>query len=299
VPQPLLQEVATMLRRTLGEAIEVRIDWAASVPDVLADSSGLETALINLALNARDAMPRGGRLEMAAHVVALEGNNFWKLPEAPYVVISVTDTGSGMPPEVMARAPEPFFTTKAPGKGSGLGLSMVYGFALQSGGAIDMASQPGFGTRVEIMLPVATPSGTTPPLERKAAPRREVRGSATILVVEDESDVRAVAARFLTAIGYRVIAADGPQEALQRLRSDTAIDLLFSDVVLGSATDGVELAREARQIRPDLPVLLTSGYPGAGRRRRVDSQTPEFAMLRKPYRREQLVSALEDLLGNA
>jgi len=297
VPQPLMEELGSMLRRTLGESIVVQIDCAAGISDLYADPNELDTALVNLALNARDAMPRGGRLSISVREINLDNINQWKLPAGRYVAVAVADTGTGMPPDVQAHAFEPFFTTKESSKGSGLGLSMVYGFAIQSGGAITIDSRLGYGTRMELVLPAAAPgakmANDPQPDETRHADARE-----TILVVEDETDVRTVATRFLSAVGYSVVAAASAREALDLLTAKPDVDLLFSDVVLGSGMDGNELAREARRIRPDLPILLASGYQGSGGTRHEES-AETFELLRKPYRREQLTAAIRRLLDKA
>lgn len=299
VPQPLLEELGHMLRRTLGEAVAVEVDCAATVPDVYADPNELDTALVNLALNARDAMPRGGRLAIDARelVLATAGNE-WKLPAGRYVALEVGDSGTGMPPEVQAHALEPFFTTKVSGKGSGLGLSMVYGFVTQSGGAMNIDSRLGYGTHVTLVLPVADMPADKAE-DSHAACDAPVPRHATILVVEDEAGVRTVATRFLRAIGYDVIAVDSARAALDTLRAQPGVDLLFSDVVLGSGMNGLELAREARRTRPDLAVLLTSGYPGTEDPQASANRLDDFELLRKPYRREQLVSAIQRVLEGA
>ena len=299
VPQPLMEELGSMLRRTLGETILVQIDCAADVPDIYADPNELDTALVNLALNARDAMPRGGRLGISAREITFDNaDNQWKLPPGRYVAVAVSDTGTGMPPEVQAHAFEPFFTTKGSGKGSGLGLSMVYGFATQSGGSVTIDSRLGYGTRVELVLPAANSAPETA-TDARAVPDAPTKGRETILVVEDETDVRTVAARFLGAVGYHVIAAASAREAMDLLIANPGVDLLFSDVVLGSGMDGIELAREARRIRPELPILLASGYRGAGDGRHTEKSTETFELLRKPYRREQLVGAIRRAFDSA
>ena len=297
VPQPLMEELGSMLRRTLGESIVVQIDCTADVPDLYADPNELDTALVNLALNARDAMPRGGRLGISVREINLDDANQWKLPAGRYVAIAVSDTGTGMPPDVQAHAFEPFFTTKESSKGSGLGLSMVYGFATQSGGAITIDSRLGYGTRMELVLPAAA-SGTKAVNDAQADDTKHADAGETILVVEDETDVRTVAIRFLSAVGYHVVAAANARQALDLLIAKPDVDLLFSDVVLGSGMDGIELAREARRIRADLPILLASGYQGPGDRRHEESGET-FELLRKPYRREQLTGAIRRLLDNA
>ncbi len=299
VPRPLIEELGNMLRRTLGETILVEIDCAADVPDVYADPNELDTALVNLALNARDAMPRGGRRGIGAREIALEdATNRWKLPSGRYVAFAVSDTGTGMPPEVQAHLFEPFFTTKESGKGSGLGLSMVYGFATQSGGSVAIDSRLGYGTHVELVLPQARPE-TEAASELPTSSGGQAKRRHTILVAEDEADVRIVAARFLTAVGYHVVAAASAREALDLLNANPDVDMLFSDVVLGSGMDGVELAHEARRVCPELAILLTSGYRGPGGARRSDDPAATFELLRKPYRREQLVATIRRILEGA
>jgi PAS domain S-box-containing protein len=298
VPRPLMEELGAMLRRTLGESIVVQVDCAAGIPDLYADPNELDTALVNLALNARDAMPRGGRLDISACELRLDNSdNQWKLPAGRYVAIAVSDTGTGMPPDVLAHVFEPFFTTKESSKGSGLGLSMVYGFATQSGGTITIDSRLGYGTRMELVLPAASQGAG-----QEDDPHTDGAGQAnareTILVVEDETEVRTIATRFLKAVGYRVLDVANAREALDLLVAKPDVDLLFSDVVLGSGMDGIELAREARRLRPELPVLLASGYEGRG----AGGQPPAdetFELLRKPYRREQLTGAIRRLLDHA
>ena len=298
VPQPLMEELGSMLRRTLGESIMVQIDCPAEISDLYADPNELDTALVNLALNARDAMPRGGRLGINVRDINLDDvDNQWKLPSGRYVAITVSDTGTGMSPDALAHAFEPFFTTKESGQGSGLGLSMVYGFATQSGGAITIDSRLGYGTRMELVLPAAAPSAKTED-DRQPEDVAQRNARETILVVEDETDVRTVATRFLSAVGYHVVAAASAREALDLLIAKPDVDLLFSDVVLGSGMDGTELAREARHIRPNLPILLASGYQGSGDRRR-EEPGETFELLRKPYRREQLTGAIRRLLDHA
>ena len=298
VPQPLMEELGSMLRRTLGESIMVQIDCPAEISDLYADPNELDTALVNLALNARDAMPRGGRLGINVRDINLDDvDNQWKLPSGRYVAITVSDTGTGMSPDALAHAFEPFFTTKESGQGSGLGLSMVYGFATQSGGAITIDSRLGYGTRMELVLPAAAPSAKTED-DRQPEDVAQQNARETILVVEDETDVRTVATRFLSAVGYHVVAAASAREALDLLIAKPDVDLLFSDVVLGSGMDGTELAREARRIRPNLPILLASGYQGSGDRRR-EEPGETFELLRKPYRREQLTGAIRRLLDHA
>ena len=287
----LLADLSDMLGRTLGERISVMAECASDVPAVYADPGELEAALLNLALNARDAMPRGGRLSITAHphhVSSADADA--RLAPGSYVMFAVGDTGEGMRPEILAHVLEPFFTTKSAGKGSGLGLSMVYGFVKQSGGHLNIESQVGHGTRVELDLPVATTASadeTPTPQSRK--------GHETVLVVEDEAEVRRVAVAFLRTLGYMPLEASDAETALRLLSTQQGIDLLFTDVVLGGDMTGFELAAKAREQNMHLPVLFTSGYEYASLG--IDPHTfGTFELLRKPYRREQLGSAVRRVL---
>jgi PAS domain S-box-containing protein len=281
-PRRQLLDLELLLRRTLGESVQLRIDCPEDISPVYADPAQLDAALLNLALNARDAMPRGGE-------IAITVTERWDESETTqpghYVVFSIADTGAGMTPETLARAVEPFFTTKGPGRGSGLGLSMVYGFVEQSGGHLQIQSRLGYGTRVEVLLPAA--HGGARATESVTAGASPGSGEA-ILVVEDEAAVGAIATALLSSLGYRVHAASSAAEALVLLDQHPAIGLLFSDVMLGPGMTGKELANAVRQRRPDIAVLLTSGYeetvPPAG--------TEKYELLRKPYRREELALAI-------
>lgn len=280
-PARLLTELRDMLGRTLGEQVAITTSCPETLPAIEVDPSEFDAALVNLAVNARDAMPRGGRLDISVRLAQDDGHES--------VVFHIRDTGFGMPPEVLAHALEPFFTTKDVGKGSGLGLSMVYGFMKQSGGRMTIESQLGYGTSIELHFPIAATQATSKPSddERAAIPS----GHGTILVVEDEPEVRDVALRFLRSLGYAVHEAAGAEEALRCLREHADIDLLFSDIVLGRGMTGVELAETAQRQRAGLHVLLTSGYE---RLSQDISQAAldKFAMLPKPYRREDLAQAV-------
>ncbi|HEY0232254.1 MAG TPA: PAS domain S-box protein [Dokdonella sp.] len=293
-PRAWLGELSLLLKRTLGETVVVRIECESHLPDVFADPGELDAALVNLALNARDAMPRGGELTIAAveHDVAGD-EEAAELARGRYIAISVADTGIGMAPEVLARALEPFFTTKGPGKGSGLGLSMVYGFAKQSGGAMTIESQLGYGTRVALQLPQA-PAGRADTVLRERPLKSS--GGETVLVVEDEPDVRGIAVAFLRSLGYSSLVASTAEEALGLLRNHARIELLFSDVVLGSGMTGVDLAHAARRLRPGLPVLLASGYEHA----MLDGDAQDsLELLRKPYSRGDFAAAIRRVLDRA
>jgi PAS domain S-box-containing protein len=287
----LLADLSEMLGRTLDGRITVTAECNNEVPAVYADQGELEAALINLALNARDAMPRGGRLAVAArsyNVANVEEDP--RLAPGAYVVFTVSDNGEGIPAEILEHVLEPFFTTKEADKGSGLGLSMVYGFVKQSGGHFHIESQVGHGTRVELFLPAAA-SATTE--EAMSAPSSQ--GHETVLVVEDEQEVRRVAVAFLRTLGYVPCEAGDAATALALLARRSNIDLLFTDIVLGGEMTGFELAAKAREKHPRLPVLFTSGYEYASLD--IDPRAfGTFELLRKPYRREQLGVAVRRAL---
>ena len=292
----LLRDLNLMLGRTLGELIDIQVACDDDLPCAYADAMQLEAALVNLALNARDAMPRGGDITLAAGERWISADQSRaELAAGHYVVFSVSDTGLGMSEETLARAVEPFFTTKDVGRGSGLGLSMVYGFARQSGGYLHIDSHLGYGTRIDLYLPVAHATVTAP---KPAAIELRAGIGETVLVVEDDPAVRRISATFLRSLGYRVHAVGSAEEALQQLRGDATIALLFSDVMLGVGMDGQELARACQKLRPDLAVLLTSGYEDPlPRWEPVDAD--RFELLRKPYRREQLAAAVQRCLSPA
>jgi len=292
----LLASLADILRRTLGTNIDVRSAVADGVPPVKADPGLLDTALLNLAVNSRDAMPGGGTLTLGATLADLRGDSAGGddgLAPGRYVLISVTDTGAGMDPEVQARAFEPFFTTKEGGKGSGLGLSLVYGFAKQSGGHVHAASAPGHGTTISLYLPVDEAARAQPPSPGAEASYRG--GSETILVVEDDEGVRDVAVGFLRRLGYRVLEAADASDALAQLERAPDIDLLFSDVVLRGDINGPSLARQAIARRPALRVVFTSGYARSAVPWR-EGLDPKVELLSKPYRIGQLARTLRRTL---
>lgn len=289
-PAELLGDLELMLRRTLGDAVRLTIECHPGLPRVFADPSQLDSALLNLALNARDAMPAGGQIRIGADErwVTADPTRPERKP-GHYVVFRVADTGTGMAPDVLARAFEPFFTTKALGRGSGLGLSMVYGFIQQSGGYLGIESRPGEGTCIDLFLPVA-PSEAAPPESLERSPLED--GTEAILVVEDQAEVRNIASAFLRSMGYQVVAAGSASEALEQLSRRDDFSLLFSDVMLGGGMSGLELAEAAQSLHPGLGVLLTSGYDKV-----AVAERSTFELLRKPYRREQLGLAVRRNLG--
>jgi PAS domain S-box-containing protein len=296
-PGELLRELGRVLQRTLGERVQLRIDSPDDLAPIYADAGQLESALLNLALNARDAMPRGGSLSIAGREVALaaEAVEYDVLP-GRYVVFAVSDTGLGMAPETLDRAFEPFFTTKEAGKGNGLGLSMVYGFVRQSGGQIKARSRLGYGTTMELFLPVAaTPTHEARPAGIAAATQT---GSEHVLVVEDEPDVRTVAVAFLRSLGYRVDAVATAEEALGFLAGHPSVALVFTDIALGSGMTGLDLARVAGGQRAGLALLLTSGHDRPSTPS-TDEGPEKLELLPKPYRREDLALAVRRALDGA
>jgi PAS domain S-box-containing protein len=295
-PGRMIGEMAEMLRRMLGETIAVEIVVAEGLWNTLADPAQVETTLLNLAINARDAMPLGGRLTISAANSVVDAEHALKdseLEPGQYVLLTVSDTGHGMTPDVAARVFEPFFTTKGEGKGTGLGLSMVYGFVKQSHGHVQIQSAVDQGATVSIYLP------RTYHEERQARPVApgllEGRGEV-ILVAEDDDMVRAASVETLSDLGYACLEARDGQAALEAIRGASRVDLLFSDVVMPGPVRGRELALKARSLRPGLPVLFTSGYARDAivRDGRLD---PEIQLLSKPFSRDDLARKVRALLG--
>ncbi|HEY7609634.1 MAG TPA: PAS domain S-box protein [Alphaproteobacteria bacterium] len=286
-----------LLHRTIGEDIEITTALAPDLWPAFADPGQLESAIVNLAINARDAMPQGGRLIIETANKRIDENyvakNFDAVP-GDYVMLAVSDTGSGMPPEVLARVFEPFFTTKPVGKGTGLGLSMVYGFVRQSQGHVQIYSEAGHGTSVRLYLPRAR-SATEPAAEAPAEAVSRARTGERILAVEDNPDVRRVVTAQLSELGYEVLEAANGEAAIRILERGDAIDLLFSDVVMPGGMSGYDLARATRRLRPSLKVLLTSGFPKTAME---DQRPPSEAghLLSKPYRKAELAAKIRSVL---
>ncbi len=285
-----------VLRRACREAIEFELDLSPVPLAAKIDAQQFETALLNLVVNARDAMPAGGLLRIATRLDKIDkarARTMSDLVPGEYVTIAVSDDGEGMTPDVLQRAFEPFFTTKEVGKGSGLGLSQVYGFVAQSGGHVAIDSTPGAGTTVTLFLPATDLRPAADPAHPE--PQADAR-KAKILVVEDDPDVLDVAVESLRMLGYDVATApDGPS-ALAVLQRDQDIQILLSDIVMPQGMNGVELARAAVGLRPGLRVLLASGYPMTALPRDGDRPVlDEFAFLTKPYRSSQLAAALRAL----
>jgi PAS domain S-box-containing protein len=285
-----------LLRRTLGEAIEIATHLDSSLWPAFADPAQLESALVNLAINARDAMPEGGRLIIETANCELDDDYArvdLDVSPGAYVMLSVSDTGTGMAPEVLARAFEPFFTTKPVGQGSGLGLSMVYGFARQSHGHVKIYSELGHGTTVRLYLPRSRDAAIDETIVPAGLP--VARSGERILVVEDNGDVRAMVLQQMRALGYEVAeASDGPT-ALAVLEGASRFDLLFTDIVMPGGLSGGELARKVRARDPAIKVLLTSGFAGGAMH--SGERTHEFRhLLSKPYRQSDLAAKLRQVL---
>jgi signal transduction histidine kinase len=300
-PNRLLKDFLALLQRAVGETIEVQLSLDASLDPVRLDPGQFESALLNLAVNARDAMPGGGTLTVKtcnAHLDADEITDRPDLSPGPYVLVAISDSGHGMDAATLTRAFEPFFTTKDVGRGTGLGLSQVYGFVQQAGGHAKIKSTVGQGTTVELYLPrsAAVEQAAAIPSEGPLPLRRATAGEV-VLVVEDEPAVLEMAVESLGELGYRTITATRASEALDRLRGPDRIDILFSDVVMPGGMNGVQLSVEARRMRPGLRVLLTSGYTGTAL---DDHSVPaDLPLLNKPYQREDLANKMRIVLGRA
>ena len=295
----VVSEVSNLLKRLLGETVDLVIQHGRGMASVRADPGQLEQVIVNLAVNARDAMPDGGTLTlrtyaMSAAEVRRLGSDV--LPIADYVALRMSDTGTGIPEDVMTKIFEPFFTTKEVGKGTGLGLSTVYGIVKQSGGFIFAENPPTGGASIVIYLPIHTGVGDVPEVAKPADKPLELWGQGHVLLVEDEDMVRAVAERALTRHGYTVTTAANGEEAVELLDGDEAPDLLISDVVMPSM-DGPTLVRHARQKFPDLPVLFMSGYAEEQLRRSIDIDRVHF--LPKPFSVKQLAEAAQKVLASA
>ena len=286
----VVADITDLLQRTLGETVEVEVAPAEGLWRCVADRTQLENAILNLAINARDAMPAGGRLLIATANAGLDEEFAAADPEVTpgkYVTVSVTDTGTGMAPAVQRHIFEPFYTTKEAGVGSGLGLSMVYGFVKQSGGHVTVRSTEGAGTTVAMYLPRATArdtEATKAPVLRPCAPAR----GETILVVEDNSEVRHLAVAMLEDLGYRVTAAANGTEAMARLGQGPDVDLILTDVVLGGAMSGTDLAAAARERHPNIRTLYMSGYTDDAATHTGPPGTVA-RLLRKPFRKRDLM----------
>jgi PAS domain S-box-containing protein len=284
----LILGMGDLLARTLGGTVVVRRELGARPGTAMVDPGQLELALLNLCINARDAMPGGGTITLSTADAAVGPDTVPELAAGSYVRVSVADTGTGMPPEVLARVFEPFFTTKEVGKGTGLGLSMVYGLVRQSGGGMTIDSAPGEGTRVTLYLPAGEAEAAREGGEAQDAP--SAQDPVRVLVVDDDATVREVTAGFLSELGHETVEAEDGQTALRVLESDPSVRLMVADFAMPRMT-GAELSERARAMRPDLPILLVTGYA------ELAALAANIPVLHKPYRQAELAEQVAALLG--
>ena len=282
----LIQGMIDLLERSLGSRVALRLDIPEGLPAARIDANQLELAILNLAINARDAMRDGGSIDIKVSLSQVGGEP--GLKPGSYLRLSVIDTGTGMPPEILKRAVEPFFSSKPLGKGTGLGLSMVHGLAVQLGGALQLSSAVGKGTTATLLLPAAT---TAPETESPVPATQKVNRSATILFVDDDPLIAMSTMEMLEDLGHRVIGVNSGLHALDIIRSEQPIDLMMTDHVMPGMT-GIELAAASRQVRPTLPILLATGYAELPEGIQVD-----LPRLAKPYHQDQLRDRLDQLLG--
>jgi len=296
----LIQSLSDLVARTLGERIEIRMKPQAGLWPVQSDADQIESALLNLLVNARDAMPDGGTVTIRTQNVSIApgaGEATVDLPEGDFVVLEVADSGVGMPPEVQARAREAFFTTKGAGKGTGLGLSTICDFARRAGGDLGIVSAVGEGTRMRIYLPrLQRPDGTgrSERHEESGDGQPPAGSGEVILVVEDEEPVRRLTAGTLRELGYRVLEAANAGAALDVLDQAEGVSLLFTDIVMPGSANGYQLAQEATRRLPDLKVLFTSAYDGEAITGSTDFRPGP--LLRKPYRDQELARAIRNAI---
>ncbi len=283
----LIEGMIDLLERSLGPRIALRVDLPEGLPPARVDTNQLELAVLNLVINARDAMPDGGEIEIK--IAQYQANTDPALDPGSYLKLSVVDNGIGMSPDTLKRAIEPFFSSKPLGKGTGLGLSMVHGFAVQLGGALQLSSALGKGTTATLLFPVAI--ATAPVTESPTFAAPKVSRSAVILFVDDDPLIAMSTTEMLEDLGHHVIGANSGFHALDILRSEQPIDLMVTDHMMPGMT-GLELAAASRQVRPSLPILLATGYAELGEGTQVD-----LPRLAKPYHQDQLRDRLDQLLG--
>ena len=283
----LVQGMADLIASTTGPQIKVVVDVKSDLPGAVADPNQLEMALLNLAVNARDAMPEGGTLRISAVSADVGPDHVANLSPGSYVRLSVADTGIGMDAETLKRAIEPFYSTKGVGKGTGLGLSMAHGLAAQLGGALTIASEPGLGTNIELWLPAG---GTPVPVQSDNGPALQLKRKGTVLLVDDEAYVRASTADMLIELGFEVVEAGSAEDAIDRLSAGLSPDLVVTDHLMPGRS-GSDLAMEVRGRWPHLPVLLMSGYA------ETDGVAPDLARLVKPFRQADLAAYVAELTG--
>ncbi|WP_315813307.1 hybrid sensor histidine kinase/response regulator [Bradyrhizobium sp. SZCCHNR2028] len=292
----MIETMVQMARHTLGDSVRIVVKAQPGLWNSRVDQTQAEVALLNLFVNARDAMPHGGTLTIRTEnkEIAEEDIVQFGVPKGGrYVALKVSDDGVGIPHHILARVAEPFFTTKEEGKGTGLGLAMVYGFTRQSGGSTYIYSEVGLGTTVQLLFPATEQAIAAPSIRPQMAMERS--GSERILIVEDRPDVAELARSILEDFGYRIEVAANAHAALELLDSEVRFDLLFTDLVMPGGMNGTVLAREARKSQPKLKVLLTTGYSDAAVER-ADANIGEFEIINKPYRRTDLVRRVRQLL---
>jgi CheY-like chemotaxis protein len=284
----LIDGMADLLERSIGPQIELRIELPATLPPALVDANQIELALLNLVINARDAMPDGGVLSISVDQAEAAAGS--ELPTGSYVRLTVSDTGQGMDAKTLRKATEPFFSTKELGKGTGLGLSMIHGLAVQLNGMLRLSSEVGRGTTAELWLPLA---GTVSAIEESAVGQREeakIPSRMTILVVDDDALIAMSTAAMLEDLGHDIIEANSGHNALEILQNGRAVNLLITDYAMPGMS-GVQLAKAAREILPNLPVLLATGYaelpPGSG---------IGLPRIGKPYQQEQLAAEIAKMM---
>jgi two-component system, cell cycle sensor histidine kinase and response regulator CckA len=296
----LVRSMTNLLGRTLGENIEILLETDDNLWPAVVDPVQMQTAIANLATNARDAMPNGGRLIIQTGNTSLDETYAQQFPElkpGDYVRVMVTDNGSGMPQDVIERAFDPFFTTKRAGEGTGLGLSMVFGFVKQSGGHVRIYSEMGVGTTLHLYLPRASVAEASPVRAQKPQESR-LAGKAKILLVEDNKDLAKSAQRLLSQGGYTVVCAHTADAALEILQNDRSIDLLFTDIILASAKNGIELATEAAHTLPSLKTLFASGFSEAALRA-TGKSVVGGRFVSKPYQKDELLSKIQEILSGS
>jgi PAS domain S-box-containing protein len=293
----LVESMMSLLARSLGEQIEIILDMAPGLWDAVADPVQLQTALVNLATNARDAMRGGGKLVIQTENTSLDeayAEQFAEVSAGEYVMISVTDSGKGMTPETVERAFDPFYTTKPAGEGTGLGLSMVFGFVKQTGGHVRIYSEVGHGTTVRLYLPRDVSQSAAMASSREPLKKRGAYG-AKILIVEDNKDLAKSAQRVLNDAGYETTVTTSAEQALETLRGAESFDILFTDIILTRGSNGIELAQDAVKLRPGIKILFSSGFSEAALRASGKAALAE-RFIAKPYRKEELLDRIGSLL---
>jgi PAS domain S-box-containing protein len=296
--QQAIQNVLVMASSALGSEIQVTTQFDPDVPSLFVDAAGLEMALLNLVVNARDAMPTGGKLTITSELRILKNDGFLGFsPDfkgGPFVCVSVSDTGCGMSSDIANKAFEPFFTTKAQGKGTGLGLAMVYGFFKQSGGMVKIYSEPGYGTTVTFYLPLAPNSSTSATAHSVDAPIHDPGG--TVLIVDDEVELLEVGSSCLRDLGYQVLTAPNSENAIELLAAQPEIDMLLTDIIMSGGVNGVELAERASKNSPNLKIVYCSGFPANALLEKM-SFVADRPLLRKPYQVSELISIVRKMLA--